>query len=43
MVGLAPFMSWYELANLPLVAGALVLLAWDYDRSLLDMVRPQSR
>ena len=43
MTGLAPFMSWYELANVPLVAGALALLARDYDRSLLDMVRRQSR
>jgi hypothetical protein len=39
MIGLAPLMSWYELANLPLVAWALALLARDYDRSLLDMVR----
>jgi hypothetical protein len=37
MIGLAPLMSWYELANLPLVAGALALLARDYDRSLLDV------
>ena len=43
MVGLAPFMSWYELANVPLVAWALVLLARDYDRSLPEMVRRQSR
>ena len=43
MIGLAPFMSWYELANVPLVAWALALLARDYDRSLLDMVRRQSR
>jgi hypothetical protein len=41
MIGLAPLMSWYELANVPLVAGALALLARDYDRSLLDMVRRQ--
>ena len=39
MIGLAPLMSWYELANLPLVAWALALLARDYDRSLLDTVR----
>ena len=43
MIGLAPLMSWYELANVPLMAGALALLARDYDRSLLDMVRRQSR
>jgi hypothetical protein len=43
MIALAPLMSWYELANVPLVAGALALLARDYDRSLLDMVRRQSR
>jgi hypothetical protein len=43
MIGLAPLMSWYELANVPLVAGALALLARDYDRSLLDMVRRHSR
>jgi hypothetical protein len=43
MIGLAPLMSWYELANVPLVAGALALLARDYDRSLLDMVRRQHR
>ena len=35
---LAALMSWYELANLPLVAWALVLMARDYDRSLLNMV-----
>jgi hypothetical protein len=39
MVGLAPLVSWYELANVPLVALALLLLARDYDRSLLDLVR----
>jgi hypothetical protein len=39
MVGLAPLLSWYELANVPLVAWALLLLARDYDRSLWDMVR----
>ena len=38
-VGLAPLLSWYELGNVPLVALALVLLARDYDRSLLDVVR----
>ena len=43
MIGLAPLMSWYELANVPLVAGALALLARDYDRSLLDVVRRHSR
>jgi hypothetical protein len=41
MVGLAPLLSWYELANVPLVAGALLLLGRDYDRSLWDMVRRQ--
>jgi hypothetical protein len=41
MVGLAPLMSWYELANVPLVALALLLLGRDYDRSLWDMVRRQ--
>jgi hypothetical protein len=39
MVGLAPLLSWYELANVPLVALALLLLGRDYDRSLLDLVR----
>jgi hypothetical protein len=39
MVGLAPLLSWYELANVPLVAWALLLLGRDDDRSLLDMVR----
>jgi hypothetical protein len=39
-VGLAPLMSWYELANVPLVAWALLLLLGrDYDRSLWDLVR----
>ena len=37
-VGLAPLMSWYELGNVPLVAWALLLLARDYDRSLLDLI-----
>jgi hypothetical protein len=39
MIGLAPLLSWYELANVPLVALALLLLGRDYDRSLRDMVR----
>jgi hypothetical protein len=39
MVGLAPLLSWYELANVPLVTLALLLLARDYDRSPVDMVR----
>jgi hypothetical protein len=39
MIGLAPFTSWYELANVPLVALALLLLGRDYNRSLWDMVR----
>ena len=39
MVGLAPLLSWYELGNVPLVAVALLLLARDYHRSLLEMVR----
>jgi hypothetical protein len=43
MIGLAPLMSWYELANLPLVAWALALLTRDYDRSLPDLVRRQRR
>jgi hypothetical protein len=38
MLGLAPLMAWYELANVPLVALAL-LLGRDYDRSLWDLVR----
>ena len=38
-VSLAPLLSWYELGNVPLVALALVLLARDYDRSVLDLVR----
>ena len=37
MLGLAPIVSWYALANVPLVAGALALLARDYDRSLLGL------
>jgi hypothetical protein len=43
MIGLAPFLSWYELANVPLAAWALLLLGRDYDRSLWDMVRRPSR
>jgi hypothetical protein len=43
VIGLAPFMSWYELANVPLVVWALALLARDYDRSLLELVRRQRR
>jgi len=39
VIGLAPFASWYELANVPLAVWALLLLRCDYDRSLLDMVR----
>jgi hypothetical protein len=43
MIGLAPFLSWYEVANVPLAAWALLLLGRDYDRGLLDMVRRQGR
>lgn len=43
MIGLAPFTSWYELANVPLAAWALLLLGRDYDRSLLEMVRRSPR
>jgi hypothetical protein len=43
MIGLAPFTSWYELVNVPLAAGALLLLGRDYDRSLLDLLRRQGR
>jgi hypothetical protein len=43
LIGLAPFTSRYELANVPLAAWALLLLGRDYDRSLLDMVHRQSR
>jgi hypothetical protein len=39
MLGLAPLLSWYELANVPLVALALLLLGRDYQRSLLDLMR----
>ena len=39
-IGLTPLLSWYELGNVPLVAWALLLLARDYDHSLLDMVGP---
>jgi hypothetical protein len=39
MLGLAPLMAWYELANVPLVALALLLPGRDYDRSLWDLVR----
>jgi hypothetical protein len=38
MVALAPLMSWYELANVPLVAVALLLLTRDHDRGLPDLV-----
>jgi hypothetical protein len=39
MLALAPLMSWYELANVPLVVVAMLLLGHDYDRSLWDLVR----
>lgn len=35
LIGLAPFLSWYELANLPLIGWVLLLLGRDYDRSML--------
>ncbi len=38
-LSLAPFLSWYEVANIGLSAVTLWLLARDYDRSLLDAVR----
>jgi hypothetical protein len=43
MVGLAPLMSSYELANLPLIAVALVLLTREHERSLVDLVRGTPR
>jgi hypothetical protein len=43
MIGLASLIGWYELFNVPLVAGALALLARDDDRSLLDGVRDAGR
>ena len=39
LIGLAPFMGWYELANIPLAVWIWLLLQRDYDRSALDMVR----
>jgi hypothetical protein len=42
MIGLAPFISWYELGNVPLMAWALLLLGRDYDRSLLNVLRRQN-
>ena len=39
LIGLAPFMSWYELANIPLAVWIWLLLQRDYERSALDMVR----
>ncbi len=43
VVGLAPFLSWYELANVPPAVLALLLLHRDYDRSLLEMIRRAGR
>lgn len=42
MVALAPLMSWYELANIPLIAVALVLLTRDHDRDVLGLARDRS-
>ena len=39
LIGLAPFMGWYELANIPLAVWIWLLLDRDYDRTALDMVR----
>jgi hypothetical protein len=39
VIALAPFMSWYELANIPVAIWIWLLLQRDYDRSVLDMVR----
>ena len=39
MVALAPLMSLYELANVPLIVLALVLLTREHERSLLDVLR----
>jgi len=39
LIGLAPFMGWYELANIPLAVWIWLLLQRDYDRSVLDLVR----
>jgi len=41
MIGLAPFTSWYELVNVPLVVWPLLLSGRDYDRSLLHILRRQ--
>lgn len=43
MIALAPLMSWYELANVPLVALALVLLTREHDRGLLAVLRGSPR
>lgn len=39
VIALAPFMSWYELANIPVAIWIWLLLQRDYDRSVLDMIR----
>jgi hypothetical protein len=39
LIGLAPFMGWYEIANIPLAVWIWLLLQRDYDRSALDMIR----
>jgi len=43
LIGLAPFMGWYELANIPLAVWIWLLLQRDYDRSALEMVRHRKK
>lgn len=37
VIGLAPFLSWYELPNLATAVVVVVLAQRDYDRSMVDM------
>ncbi len=43
MLALAPFLGWYELANLPIAVLAAALLTRDHDRTVLDVVRRRQR
>jgi len=38
-IALAPFLGWYELANIPLAIWIWLLLQRNYDRNVLDMIR----
>jgi len=42
LVGLAPFLAWYELANLATAVVVVALLPRSYDQNVVDVIRRRS-